>query len=231
MLFEERLPVIEARNNLATQALKLARDLTIVPKETIVLWVDSDAWFPPNTVPTLFEMFKVEKQWDAICGFFCGRAPNAMPIAAQADGYVPHPGVNCVLGQIVPVVRAGFHLFAHRLSVLETLGHNPFGDQRNTESEDFHFCDRMTEAGLRIGCATGLKVAHIDVGAGTAFFPGEPVALVHGEEFRSVAMEYAVPGAMQPVDEREYGQPEAAYSEGNEDAKKWDLRKKTAGIA
>jgi len=226
----ERQPVIEARNGLARQAQIVAESFPFIPREFVVLWADDDAWWPEDTFPILSKMFRAETSYDAICGYFGPRMPRAAAAAFRVDGTWPRPGVDCVEGSVVPIVRAGFHFFGHRLSVLERLGPNPFGDERNTTSEDFYFCDRMTELGMRIGCATGMPVAHIDAKSGLAFIPGKEAMMATGNGLRATGYSFALPdGSVVEAERHSYGGAlDALYDAGEREVAR---RRALAGLA
>ena len=81
-----RKPVVQARNDLARQALDIAKDrpLQFTPREWFVLFVDDDAWLPPGLVTAMLQCMREPEMdgLDALFAWFCAtRSPYAAPIA------------------------------------------------------------------------------------------------------------------------------------------------------
>lgn len=209
-----RKPVTEARNSLAATALQAVKDdpLPWIPREWIVLWVDDDSFWTPGTFAQLKAIFRAYSQVDIVAGYFGPRAPFSSPIAFRDKGNgesFPRPNVDCRMGDLVEVERVGFHFVAHRVSVLEKVGPNPFTipvDAEKNVSEDFAFCDRARAAGCRIVCATGLHIAHIDPRDGAAYIPGAPTLRVDNNRLATATLEHLdSDGAVKTGEERSYG--------------------------
>lgn len=209
-----RKPVTEARNSLAATALQAAKDdlLPFVPRELIVLWVDDDAFWTPGTFTQLDNIFRAYQQVDIVAGYFGTRAPFGPPVAFRdkdnGESY-PRLNVDCRPGDLVEVERVGFHFVAHRVSVLEKVGLNPFTipvDAEKNVSEDFAFCDRARAAGCRIVCATGLHIAHIDPRDGAAYIPGAPTLRVDNNRLVTATLEHlGTDGQVKTGEKRSYG--------------------------
>lgn len=65
-----RRPVAEARNALAKAVLEQAarNPFPFTPREMFALWIDDDAWLPPNLIPTMVNCMRDLPELDAL---FC----------------------------------------------------------------------------------------------------------------------------------------------------------------
>lgn len=179
-----RLGVVEARNKLAEMALAAPEKAGYEPAEWFVLWIDSDAFWPVGTVATMLETLQRCPEVDILCGFFGPRSALSNPTARYADGHWVKPGTDCNFGEVVEIARTGFHFTMHRLSALEKMPEKPFTDAAG-EGEDYAFCAKARQAGLRIWVHTGLPVAHIG-DDGFAYLPGDqPYIVVDGQLCKS----------------------------------------------
>jgi SEC-C motif len=180
-----RKGVVEARNELAKDCLRIPAKAGFIPKwGWFCLWVDDDAFWRPGTVLRLMKAL-ADPQIDIVAGWFCGRSAHAGPKAYKADGAWPRPGVegDCSDGDIVEVARVGFHFVLHRMEILEQLGDNPFSLDNGEPGEDLAFCKRARDAGKRIWVHTGCPVAHVD-DDGIAYLPGEGPMRVVGAQLQ-----------------------------------------------
>lgn len=209
-----RKPIVEARNSLAEVAPQIVKNnpLPWEPKAWYVLWVDDDAYWTPNTFTQLKAILGSYPQIDIVAGYFGMRLPFTYPCAFRDKNNgesFPRINVDCQQGQLVEVERVGFHFVAHRLSVLEKVGPNPFAipaDAEKNVTEDFAFCDRARAAGCSIVCATGLPIAHIDVRDGAAYIPGAPVLRVDRNRLVTTTLEHlGADGEMKSGERRSYG--------------------------
>lgn len=193
VLFMEksRVGIIEARNELVLGALKAPSYLGFEPKlGWYVLWVDDDAFWQPGTIKRLLGALQYP-EIDIVAGWFSGRSYNSPPKAIRVDGTPPDPGKpgEVMDGGLAEVDRCGFHFVLHPLSVFEKVGPNPFNLEGTDElGEDFAFCRRARNAGLRIWVHSGAPVWHVDDdGSGTedtglAYLPGVgPFRIVGGD--------------------------------------------------
>lgn len=183
MRMVSRMPVSQARNTLAKMALEAPNVAGFVPMGGwYVLWVDADAFWRHGTVEhALRTLVTHREKIDILAGWFGPRAENSGPAVRFEDGSWPRPGTNCEYGDLVEVHRCGFHFVMHSLDVLTRVGPDPFALEDGDEAEDFAFCRRAREAGLRIWTQPGLNVAHIG-DDGTAYLPGESAyTVLNGE--------------------------------------------------
>lgn len=178
---EDRLAVDVARNRLAKTALALAADRRFFEagSDPYVFWIDADAYFLPGTLTTM--MHELDKgAFDLLAPLSGARATGSSVQALRDAGDTtssPRPGIDCKPGDIVPVAMATTHFLAHRASLLQRLGEDPFGGPHAPETDDFFFCRRVREIGGRIAVHTGIPVFHIDERNGAAYLPGfAPVA-------------------------------------------------------
>ena len=194
-----RRPVVEARNGLWKMASEVSPNLPWA--DIYCLWCDDDAWWPPGTVAKMVDTLKQYPQIGLLSGSFSNRMPFSSIMTNRIAGIhsPPKPGVDCQLGEIVEVAECGFHFVMHRLSMLEALGPNPFEPFEGV-SEDLSFCRRVREAGLRIFCATGALIAHIDPSDGVAYVPGDAAMRVENNELRRTTGSHVV---VKTMDERE----------------------------
>ncbi len=72
-----RKPVVQARNDLAKQALDIAKKnlLQFTPREWFVLFVDDDAWLPPGLVTAMLQCMREPEMdgLDALFAWFCAK--------------------------------------------------------------------------------------------------------------------------------------------------------------
>lgn len=207
-----RRPIVQARNELAAEALRFAKEHA--EHEWFALWLDDDAWFTPGTVRTMVNAMRDVPSIDALFGNFCGRGPFANPVAyrkARDGNSFPREGVDCQHGDLIEIDEAGFHFVLMRTSLLERLGPNPFdipADALPTDTEDFAFCRRAKKAGARLVVGMGLPIVHVDPRDGSAYFPGMPTAQMVENSVRRVDLTHTTTtGATKTLEQREYGLP------------------------
>ena len=207
-----RKPVAEARNLLAKTALDCiaSNPFPFVPRETLVLWLDDDAWLPPGLVPQMMQAMREPafQRLDALFAWFSARAPYSAPVAyrriddAQS---VPRFGIDCKAGDVVPIEAAGFHCVVMRPRLLQRIGPNPFTPDRK-EGEDFAFCRRAKAIGANLAVGTTLPAVHIDVRDGMAYMVGAPPLIVDGNELKQIeAGHLSVDGRTKFGEMRRYG--------------------------
>lgn len=208
-----RKPVVEARNILAKCALEFpARNgFDFTPREWFVLWADDDAWWQPGSLQAMLSCMRDFKQIDALFAWFGGRVPYSIPFAYQRkdDGEsYPKPGIDCNLGDVVPIERAGFHFVIMRLSLLERVGENPFDippGSENNVTEDFAFCDRARDVGACLAVGTQMPVFHVDPRDGTAYLPGMPSMRMDNNSVRPLSFEHPTSSGVGVIEKRTYG--------------------------
>jgi len=175
-----RKPVVEARAMLAAHALAAAK-LLGSEYRPFVVWADADSWWRRGTIAKAISTLQEHPEIGMLVGWFCARKAKAAPAVRYLDGTWPRPGINCEWGDLVDVERAGLHFAVHRVRLLEDFP-DPFTPEPD-EGEDFAFCRKLRERGVKIVCDTGLPVAHIG-DDGTAYLPGYDAMEVVGEELR-----------------------------------------------
>ena len=93
------------------------------------------------------------------------------PVAYGPSGYpeLQLPGPS----EPVEIRYCGFHWVIMRREVLEAVGDHPFNlsEGNGLMPEDYSFCERVSNAKLRIFCATDLFVAHVEATDGAAYLP------------------------------------------------------------
>lgn len=215
-----RKPIADARNELAGLALKTIHDnpLPFTPREFFVLWIDDDAWWQAGTVGVMRNAMRDLPLLDVLFGRFGPRHPYSHVLAFRdaADGNsFPKEGIDCKMGEIVPVEAAGFHFVLMRSSALTRIGDNPFSVPEGASfGEDIAFCKRAVAAGIRMGVAMGIPIVHIDSSDGTAYMPGLPAMMMCGDGIRSLTLDHAIPsGAIKTSEQRAYGLSSAAVAE------------------
>jgi hypothetical protein len=191
-LFEARKTVVEARNALAANVLRL-RELGF--DFDFVLWLDADAWWPPQTIERMMQTLAARPDVDILTAFSGERGPFSGASAFIGMNTIqPHdvrvvgdpPPIECYFthGDVVEVDRASFHFLLMRAELLERVGPKPFDLSAGTGyGEDFCFCDRVRTIGGKIACDTGAIVAHVDVESGYAFIPLKRPGRIDGNAF------------------------------------------------
>ena len=216
-LIVARKPVAEARNDLARFALEAIErgDLfEFVPREYFCLWVDDDAWWPPDVVPMMLRAMRELPGIDALFGKFGPRLPFSKIYAwrdADDPESFPKENVDCKPADIVQIESAGFHFVMMRLSLLRRVGPNPFdilkNDNGQAMGEDSSFCARAIAAGAKLGVGMGFPVLHIDPIDGAAYVPGMPAMMMDGNNVRKLTIEHALPGgSLKTGEHRKYGE-------------------------
>lgn len=190
-----RKPVVEARNVLAKRAIAVAREnpFPFVPREVFVLFIDDDAWWPPNMVSHMLAIMNQRRDVDALFARFGARKPYSRIIAlrdAEDPESDPKPGVDCGHHDLAPIERAGMHFCLMRLSLLERVGDDPFTPVSD-EGEDYAFCDRAVAIGARLRLALQMPALHVDSETGLAYVPGQPAILMHENNAREISPELA----------------------------------------
>lgn len=135
------LPVVDARNHLATKAIELSRDASY----RFALFIDDDAWWRSGTLTTMLRAMREYPAIGVLLGYFSARGPNLPANAAfrwwACDHYarkwcynhpaaltsnVPKRLANCMAGEIVHVERSSLHFALVRLPLLKRIGQTPF---------------------------------------------------------------------------------------------------------
>jgi Glycosyltransferase like family 2 len=191
-------PVDEARNEL------VRRVLAIDPAPDVVLWIDADAWWPSGTVDKLLNLLH-QPRVDVATGFFgvreAFRPPTILKTLGDPKSFARPGGEDCPVGQGLRVGYSGLHFVAHRRSLLERLGPDPFSVTGSGDGEDAAFCRRILAVGGTIVCHTGAPVAHVG-DDGFAYLPGAPRFVIRDNGLHQVPTE--VPKASF-VRDRSYG--------------------------
>lgn len=212
-----RKPVAEARNILAKTVLEQAalNPFPFTPREIFALWIDADAWLPPNLVPTMLHCMRELPMLDALFAWFCTRAPYSKPVAFRAmndEESYPKIGMDCKNGDVVAIEAAGFHTVMMRVRLLERIGENPFTPNLGyEEGQDWTFCRRAKMIGARMAVGTALVSVHVDPRDGMAYVPGMPAGLMDNNCVRMLSTEHmAANSAVKSGQDRQYGLHAAA---------------------
>lgn len=210
-----RKPVAQARNELAKYALEAVASgdlFDFTPRETFILWVDDDAFLPPQLVPQMLQAMREPalQRLDALFAWFCTRAPYSKPIAYR---HLDDPesflkiGVDCKHGDVVPIEAAGFHTVLMRPRLLQRIGADPFTPLPDREEgEDLAFCRRAKEIGALMAVGTSLPSPHIDPRDGTCYLPGTGTLIIDGNTLRNLGNDHlAGDGSRKTSEIRGYG--------------------------
>jgi hypothetical protein len=195
-----RMPVVEARNQLAKEARELnPTPLDFDPK--YVLWVDDDAWWPSGHVDRAVSILEDHADVDMVSGLFCIREPFAPPAAVTTEHrqigpkqlWCPYFPLKYQPGELTPLIVAGSHCFIIRRAMLQTVGDAPFNrltkneafpsdrtPQNPLQPEDFSFCVRVNNVGGKIVIERSLLVGHVDVTSGLCYYPNSPALMANG---------------------------------------------------
>lgn len=186
-----RLPVVEARNRIAAQMLATPNSCPwpVKPSEWFVLWVDSDAWWPPDTISTAVDLLKRHPGVDLLAGCFSLRESRSGVVALpKTNGR----RIRWERGELLECDQVGGHFLMHKLSLLDRVGPNPF-DRIGTLTEDNSFSERVRKVGGNVFLALGLTVAHVDQDSGWAFIPCEDACRVEGNRLVRTGEERTAP--------------------------------------
>lgn len=146
--------IYDARNRLATQALKVNADY--------ILWLDSDMIVPPDTLIRMLRHMEAGK--DFVSGiYFRRRAPFAPVIYSRVDREGHADFNDYPEDSVFEIAGAGFGCCMTRVSMLEDIALNfrdwftPF----NNYGEDLSFCLRALESGYKLYCDSTIKCGHV----------------------------------------------------------------------
>lgn len=133
-----------------------------------VFWIDDDLILPADALKSL-----AITGHDFVCGVYCQRAGDMMPLVGRFEEYEGKKGfrwaVDLPENAIMRADGCGFGLVYTSLRMLKALGKGAF-NHRDDVSEDLSFCLRAKEAGFQLYCLTGVKAGHL----------GEPVPVTYG---------------------------------------------------
>lgn len=154
-------PTTSARSDAIKQAAEWGAEA--------LLFIDSDAEFEPDAYRRLR---KVDA--DICCGLFWNRVIPSYPTICvrdkKEDGTDALRTIAPPFGDVREVDACGMHFTLIRKPVLKWAQYPAF-QHLGALSEDFVFCLRAKDAGFRIKCDTGLRIAH----RGDVGFNGQPV--------------------------------------------------------
>jgi hypothetical protein len=198
-----RMPVVEARNQLAKEARELdPNSLDFDPH--YVLWVDDDASWPASHVSKAVEILEANPEVDMVSGVFSIRMAyrNVVGIT-PANQLLDEVMLRHKPGELIPVKYAGAHWNLMRRSLLDKVGDEPFNrlpwdvlcahdrtlaainklcDADERGHEDYSFCYRVGKAGGKIVTERSLLVGHVSVSDGRCYFPWSPALTANGLE-------------------------------------------------
>lgn len=150
--------IYEARNKLATQAVKGAFDY--------VIWFDSDMIFAPDTMERLIE--DLENGCDIVSGLYFRRVAPYTPVLFK---YInPDSVLNAwgdyndyPRGEIFEVGAIGFGCVAMKTEVLLSMAgkFNDWFTPIKRFGEDIAFSIRAKECGYKIFCDSRIKLGHV----------------------------------------------------------------------
>ncbi len=182
-----RRDVVAARNEIGKSILELMQQGAI-DSGIFVLWHDDDAWWPAGTVEQMIVTLRDNPTVDLLAASFGERIPFCKPGAFRKDfSDAVVPGVNCSLGDVVPVKTVGGHFLLHRAALLEKVGPDPFNVPSDHRfAEDMAFCKRIRDVGGTVAVATGIVVAHVEASTGLAFIPGARPGRIVDNQFQAV---------------------------------------------
>lgn len=81
-------PVVEARNELVRRAQSIVRADSRFAGTWLVLWIDSDSWWPSGTISRIINDLRPHSEFDIVFGCHTTRRPYWVPSARKADGTV-----------------------------------------------------------------------------------------------------------------------------------------------
>jgi hypothetical protein len=186
-----RMPVVEARNQLAKEARELdPNSLDFDPH--YALWVDDDCWFPSGHVSKAVEILEANPKVSVVAGLFCRREAFAGAVAVTFETYPGLPSyhrryhaMRYKPGELTPLYQVGAHWFVCRRSLLSELDAEPFNRLRPCEipnygptndtwvPEDLSFFHRVNQRFGKGSIVTerSLIVGHVNVKTGLVYFP------------------------------------------------------------
>jgi hypothetical protein len=164
-------PVVAARNQLAAEALASGE-----PDDSLVLWLDDDAYLVPGTVARMVETLQTNPQVSLLGALYCARSvTNTCRASFDFENFSPLViGENRKPGKLLEVAMTGAHVWLHRLDLLRRVDENPFRYAQGCLHEDAAFCVRVREAGAKIFVSTDCVAWHFEEANGLLFAPGQP---------------------------------------------------------
>jgi hypothetical protein len=175
LLSVSRKPVDQARNQLARMALDVGSKPPCTGRETYVLWIDDDGWWPKCTLTRMVSVLRSRPEVDILAGYYTARVPFAVGTVRPygSDHQVALSELDADKDGLCRIASGiGFHFLIHRVSVLEKTGNDPFTvPQDFAGAEDSAFCHRAREAGLATYVDFRSPIAHVDAQTGLAFLP------------------------------------------------------------
>lgn len=179
LLICSRRPVDQARNELASNALRIAKNAPLA-METLVFWFDDDAAWEPASLERAVEYMEKFPEIDLLAGNFCARSKSAVSWHwPRFDA--SNPGSKTSISPaLVEIQACGFHWCLHRPAILERVGPNPF-DCFDGLSEDLAFCKQARDQGVRMFAAEDILIGHVDADRGLMYLPDRAPIPLPGE--------------------------------------------------
>jgi hypothetical protein len=146
--------------NSKSSIIALGRNQCVAAAQTMkashLLFLDSDMSFPPTTLARLLKHDKL-----IVGALYSRRSPPFLPLGITMDGTHVHVTDGLARMKIMPT---GCLLIA--MKIFESLSKPYFRfriEGENILGEDYHFCERVTDAGFEIWCDGDLsrEIGHI----------------------------------------------------------------------
>ncbi len=171
LMVVERQEVGIARNLIAEHLL------TLTPRPRYLFFIGDDMLPQWDGLLKLWEEMESQR-WDVLAGLYHMKSEPPIPVAWRLAKPGPLKlGVDWQPGEVIPVDVVGMDFTLIRPEVFERLGAGPWFKTGITwkehgwpfpegmgsikkHTEDVWFCDRVREAGMRVGLHTGVRVAH-----------------------------------------------------------------------
>lgn len=160
---EPRSLVMDARNNLAVRALEGGYDN--------ILWIDADMDFGPGAVAQIIE--DIEGR-DYVTGLCFKRSFPVMPVILKelywdksASGIISHGSkiyTDYPKDDIFEIAGSGMAFCIMKTKLLQDIvkqfNESPF-NQLPQMGEDYSFCWRLQQLGVKMYCDSRLKIGHV----------------------------------------------------------------------
>lgn len=154
------------------------RLMQMKPRPEYLFFYGDDMIANWDSLLILYEEMKTGK-WDILSALYYMKSEPPHPVMGRKDtGGALQPHVDYVPGQPIDVDLCGLDFCLIKSEVFEKISGPPWfktgPDMKDNKyisvfTEDVFFCDKVLEAGLRIGVHTGCKVGHLYYKTGEIF--------------------------------------------------------------